>query len=235
MAKIDKTTMNVRQKLAKARLDFLDAKVQKSGKHMQLEFKYFELDDIVPAAIRIFFENGLVSNTVFDDVDRKATMTIYDADDMNSEGIVFSAPFRETEQIISKAGKMVTNPVQALGSSITYLRRYLWMMALDITEPDSIDPNTQVEEESVPVRKIPATVEERAEAKITLTSSDPNADEELIGKLKSLCKQLLEKDETQEEFVTTIALKTEGFTTISSSACNSLCENLEMMLNEYGE
>ena len=232
----NKITMNVRQKLAKARLDFLDAKVQKSGKHMQLEFKYFELDDIVPAAIRIFNDVGLVSNTIFDDVDRKAIMTIYDADDMSNEGIVFIAPFRETEQIISKTGKTVTNPLQALGSSITYLRRYLWMMALDITEPDSIDSNTQIEEESVPVKsKIPATVEERAEAKITLTSSDPNADDELIGKLKSLCKQLLEKDETQEEFIQTIALKTEGFTTISSSACNSLCENLEMMLNEYGE
>ncbi len=42
-------TMNVRQKLAKARLYFLNQKVQKSGKNMHLEFKYFfELEDIVP-------------------------------------------------------------------------------------------------------------------------------------------------------------------------------------------
>lgn len=44
--------MNVRQKLAKARLQFLNQKVKKSGKNMHLEFKYFELEDIVPPAIR---------------------------------------------------------------------------------------------------------------------------------------------------------------------------------------
>ena len=52
--------MNVRQKLAKARLYFLNKKVTKSGKNMNLEFKYFELEDIVPSAIRIFAELGLV-------------------------------------------------------------------------------------------------------------------------------------------------------------------------------
>lgn len=45
--------MNVRQKLAKARLYFLNQKVQKSGKNMHLEFKYFELEDIVPPATRV--------------------------------------------------------------------------------------------------------------------------------------------------------------------------------------
>ena len=51
--------MNVRQKLAKARLQFLNQKVKKSGKNMHLEFKYFELEDIVPPAIRIFARVGL--------------------------------------------------------------------------------------------------------------------------------------------------------------------------------
>ena len=40
--------MNVRQKLAKARLYFLNQKVQKSGKNMHLEFKYFELRTLFP-------------------------------------------------------------------------------------------------------------------------------------------------------------------------------------------
>ena len=38
-----------------------------------------------------------------------------------------------------------------------------------------------------------------------------------------------------EEFIQTIALKTEGFTKISMSACEALIENLENMLAEYGE
>ena len=45
---------NVYQKLLKARAMFLNADPKKSGKNMQLAFKYFELDDIVPIAIKIF-------------------------------------------------------------------------------------------------------------------------------------------------------------------------------------
>ena len=57
--------MNVRQKLAKARLQFLNQKVKKSGKNMHLEFKYFELEDIVPPAIRIFARVGLTTDIDF--------------------------------------------------------------------------------------------------------------------------------------------------------------------------
>nr|DAP09205.1 MAG TPA: ERF superfamily protein [Caudoviricetes sp.] len=243
-------SMNVRQKLAKARLYFLNQKVKKSGKNMKLEFKYFELEDIVPPALRIFARVGLVSNTVFDG--EKATMTIMNTDNPQEDGIQFVAPYREAGQIISKAGNEVTNPIQALGASITYLRRYLWMMALDITEPDDVDPNLGTEttddtengefaEEAAAAtpakkeKKAPATVAEREEAKKELTGADGAADEKQVAELKSLCKELMEKDETQEDFVQQIAMKTDGFTKITASACAALCQNLEEIIAQYGD
>lgn len=237
-------TMNVRQKLAKARLYFLNQKVKKSGKNMKLEFKYFELEDIVPPALRIFARVGLVTSTNFDG--EKATMTIMNTDNPTEEGIQFVAPYREAGQIISKAGNEVTNPIQALGASITYLRRYLWMMALDITEPDDIDPNlgsdTDEDEDGFTApapakstQKAPATAQERAAAKEELTSTDGAADETQIADLKQLCKDLMEKDETMEDFVQEIAMKTDGFTNITASACTELVKNLKEMLEQYGE
>lgn len=59
MATTTKTT-NVYQKLLTARAKFLEANVEKTGKNMHLSFKYFELEDIVPTAIRIFNEVGLI-------------------------------------------------------------------------------------------------------------------------------------------------------------------------------
>ena len=131
--------MNVRQKLAKARLYFLNQKIKKSGKNMHLEFKYFELEDIVPPAIRIFARVGLTTNIEF--TDDKAVMNVFNTDDVNEPPLSFTVPYREVKPIISNQGKEVTNPMQALGSSVTYLRRYLWMTVLDITEPDDIDAN----------------------------------------------------------------------------------------------
>lgn len=249
-------TMNVRQKLAKARLYFLNQKVQKSGKNMHLEFKYFELEDIVPSAIRIFARVGLTTNIEF--TDDKAVMSVFNADNIEEAPMTFTVPYREVKPIVSNQGKEVTNPMQALGSSITYLRRYLWMAVLDITEPDDVDANlgsddstddnNEFQEEAAAAeaaapaksekkgkKKAPATAAERKQAKEELTSADGAASEEQIASLKSLCKELMDKDEAQEDFVQQIALKTDGFTNITASACTALCDNLSEIIAQYGE
>lgn len=245
--------MNVRQKLAKARLYFLNQKVQKSGKNMHLEFKYFELEDIVPPALRIFARVGLTTSIQF--TNEMAMMNVYNVDNLEEAPLVFVVPYREVKPIISNQGKEVTNPMQALGSSITYLRRYLWMAVLDITEPDDVDatlgsddateeanefaeevaaaaPATKKKEKK---QKAPATAAERQEAKKELTGTDGAATEEQVVELKSLCRDLMDKDEEQEEFVQQIAMKTNGFTEITASVCTELCKNLKEVISQYGE
>lgn len=247
-------SMNVRQKLAKARLYFLNQKVKKSGKNMHLEFKYFELEDIVPPAIRIFARVGLTTNIDF--TDDKAVMSVFNTDNMEEPPITFTVPYREVKPIVSNQGKEVTNPMQALGSSITYLRRYLWMTVLDITEPDDIDATLGADDDAegeanefaeeaaaaaTPApekksrKKTPATAAERKQAKEELTSADGAASEQQIAELKSLCKALMEKDEAQEDFVQQIAMRTDGFTNITASACTALCSNLNEIIAQYGE
>ena len=238
--------MNVRQKLAKARLYFLNQKVQKSGKNMHLEFKYFELEDIVPPATRIFARVGLT--TEIDFTDEGAVMKVYNVDNIEEAPMQFRVPYREVKPIVSKE---VTNPMQALGSSITYLRRYLWMAVLDITEPDDIDANLgsddQAEEEEIPAPNpetakkekkksaAPATPKEREEAKKEMTGTDGQADELQIKALKEACKTLMDKDSDQEEFVQQIAMKTNGFTNVTRAACEQLIQNLGEMIAAYGE
>lgn len=232
--------MNVRQKLAKARLYFLNRKVAKSGKNMHLEFKYFELEDIVPVAIRIFANVGLTSFTDFNG--ETASMTVLNTDNPEEPGITFTLPYRENKPIISNQGKEVTNPMQALGASTTYLRRYLWMMALDITEPDEVDATMGSEDaendEETPAPKekpkAPATAAERKAAKKDMTATDGPADELQVTALKNACKKLMETDETQEDFVQQIALKTKGFTEITRSACEQLVKNIGEMIAAYG-
>jgi hypothetical protein len=226
--------MAVRSKLAQARLKFLEANAKKTGKNMNMQFMYFELSDIVPIALPIFAELGLVTVTNFDDKEGVASMTVFDSED-DGEGITFTAPYREIAPIISNAGKQVTNELQALGSSITYLRRYLWMMVLDIVEHDDIDGELIGKEEKPAPKKEkkqskPKTAEERKEiAKEVVVNEDATPDQ--IRELKDICKELLKKDPTQEELIQNIALKTNGFTTIKANACAELIENIRGMIN----
>lgn len=180
-------TLNVYQKLLKARAMFLETDVQKTGKNMHLSFKYFELDDIVPSAIRIFNEVGLIAIVNF--TADTATMNIINTE-KPEEMIAFVAPFNQISPIVSNTGKQATNEMQALGSSITYMRRYLYMMALDICESDELDASVGGDLPlEAPKKVAPATPEQREEVKKELTNSEGNASTLQIKQLKSALKK----------------------------------------------
>ena len=219
------TTKNVYQKLLEARAKFLNHGISKSGKHMELRYKYFELDDIVPIAIGIFAEVGLVPVVSF--TEEQAVMTMVNTDNPE-ETIQFSCPVRYPSE-----NKMV-NPVQALGSAQTYLRRYLYMIALDICEPDTIEPTTEKDTTPTPAPTpaAPVTPEKRQEVTKTLTDPDGNATELQIKGLKSALVKLREADPSKEDFITNIALETNGFTTISKTDCEELVKVITGLLSE---
>lgn len=227
---------NVYQRLLAARVKFLEADVQKTGKNMHLSFKYFELNDIVPPATRIFTEVGLVGLVNF--TADTATMTIINTDNPE-ETIIFTAPFNQIAPIVSNTGKQATNEMQALGSSITYMRRYLYMMALDICENDSIDANIGKDEDAPSpapaAKKAPATPGQRKEVKETLTDTEGNATPLQIKGLKAVLKKLREADPSKEDMIANIAVQTEGFTVISKSDCEELINRINEMIGEGGE
>ena len=224
------TPKNVYQKLLTARAKFLGSDAKKSGKNSHLMFKYFELDDIVPVATKIFEEVGLISLANFtSDI---ATMTIVNTDN-GDDRVEFSAPFNQIAPIVSNTGKQATNEMQALGSSITYMRRYLYMIALDICEPDNIEPT---------INNAPTTAPAPAESpkgsipvvntNKPLTDSNGNASETQIRQLKDLLLKLKAKDPTKEALIEKIAIETSGFTAISKADCEALVVKVGEMLNE---
>lgn len=229
---INTDTMNIYQKLLKARAMFLESEVKKTGKNMHLSFKYFELDDIVPTAIRIFATVGLIPIVNF--TADTATMTIVNTDNPE-DSVAFIAPFNQIAPIVSNAGKQATNEMQALGSSITYMRRYLYMLALDICESDSIDANLGKQEApTAPAEapKAPATPQQRQEVKENLTAPTDNATSLQIKGLKAVLKKLKDADPSKEELIAKIAVETQGFTVISKADCEAMIERITTMLEE---
>ena len=126
---------HVYSKLQKARVLLQEQPLKKSGFNSFAGFKYFELADFLPS-INVIFDNlGLCS--VFSIIDGKATLRIVDSE---SGGVIyFSSP-------IAEAGAGKAPPIQALGSMHTYLRRYLMLNALEITEHDAVDATIKKDE-----------------------------------------------------------------------------------------
>ena len=225
-----KTGANVYQKLLKARATFLGSEVTKSGKNMQLAFKYFELDDIVPIATKIFEEIGLISLVSFEE--DKAIMRILNTDSPD-ESVSFFAPFVPLEPIVSNTGKKATNEMQALGSSITYMRRYLYMIALDICEPDEIDSGLKGGIPTpTPTPTPTVTPTTPAPTEKPLTNADGNASEIQIKQLKDVLTKLRVADPSKEDMIVKIAVETKGFTEISKADCEALTVKIGEMLKE---
>ena len=228
------TPINVYGKLMEARVQFLAAGVSKSGKNIKLSFKYFELDDIIPTATRIFNDVRLIPLISFtDDV---ATLKVIDIDNPE-DFITFTSPMRDPAPIISsRTGEEVTNAVQRLGSTQTYLRRYLYYIALDICEADEYDADSG--DGSTPIvhaPSIPATAEQRTEVKNNLTNAKGNASELQIKQLKNALKALIEQQPDKQDFAVKVAVETKSFTEISKEVCEQLISQIVDMTEETAD
>lgn len=120
--------MSVYLKLNQARKKFHNAKLKKTGFNKYSEYYYFELQDFLIPALQIFEEVGLCAVVSFG-VDI-AEMTIVDLE--SQEQIKIQSP-------MSTAKLKACHEVQNLGAVQTYIRRYLWISALEIVEHDAVD------------------------------------------------------------------------------------------------
>lgn len=124
--------MNVYQKLNEARKMFHQTKLQKTGHNKFAGYYYFELGDFIVPALGIFHQIGLTSVIKFGK--EMAEMHIINID-KPEEVIVITSP-------MSEAALKGCHPVQNLGAVETYIRRYLWVAALEIVEHDALDATT---------------------------------------------------------------------------------------------
>jgi hypothetical protein len=124
--------MNIYQKLNAAREAFHSRQLKKSGLNKFAGYSYFELSDFVVPALQIFGQYGLTSIIRFGK--EIAEMQIINVD-KPEESITIISP-------MSTAALKGCHEVQNLGAVQTYIRRYLWVAALEIVEHDALDSTT---------------------------------------------------------------------------------------------
>jgi hypothetical protein len=116
------------QKLSNAREQFHTLQLKKSGHNKFAGYYYFELGDFLIPALDVFKKCGLFAFISFGA--DEATMTIVDLEDGGE--VKITSP-------MSTAALKGCHEVQNLGAVQTYLRRYLWVAALEIVEHDAVD------------------------------------------------------------------------------------------------
>jgi hypothetical protein len=146
--------LNVYQKLQKCRVELQSEKLKKTGKNKYSNYDYFELGDFLPKANEIMDKHGLAS--IFRFTPEEATLAIINSEKID-EKIIFTTP-------VTIAQLKGCYAIQNIGATQTYARRYLYVMAFEISEPDVLDdaePDEKAIHESKPIDTIRvATIKE---------------------------------------------------------------------------
>jgi hypothetical protein len=153
--------MNVFKKLQQARVKLHNTQLHKSGKNSFAKFNYFELGDFVPQVTAIFNDLGLCETISF--TQETAYLTIYNVDGEKDDFVTFTSPM-----VYANMEKL--QAIQNLGSTHTYMRRYLWLMAMEIVENDAVDASAPVEKKDPlepPFKPIKATTVQTPVGEVT--------------------------------------------------------------------
>lgn len=121
--------MNVYEKLIEARLELCKQDIKKGGMNPFAKFPYYTLEDFIPSILELEKKHKFIS--IFTHDKENSTLTIINIEKPD-EIIVFG-----TE---TKTAKLPNaHAVQNLGAEHTFMKRYLYMNAFEITEGDSLD------------------------------------------------------------------------------------------------
>jgi hypothetical protein len=127
--------MNIYEKLNKVRVKFHSAEIKKTGINAFSKTQYFQLSDILVSGLQLFNEFNLSSFISF--TETEATMTVINVD-KPEEVIKITSP-------MAKAELKGMHPVQNLGATQTYIRRYLWTALLEVAEHDEVEMSSPLE------------------------------------------------------------------------------------------
>jgi hypothetical protein len=109
----------------------METPLKKTGHNKFAGYYYFELGDFLPDIQRIFAGLGMCGIVSYGT--EIATLTITDMEDGTT--LTITSP-------MSTAALKGCHEVQNLGAVQTYIRRYLWVTALELVENDVLDATT---------------------------------------------------------------------------------------------
>jgi len=170
--------MSVHKKLMQARLKLQGTKLSKSGHNKFAGYKYFELGDFLPVIQDIFADLGLCGYISYSD--DLAELKIIDTE---TEGTIsITSP-------MSSAALKGAHDIQNLGAVQTYLRRYLWVTAMEIVEHDILDATLGSEPKAPkpkPATKPPVNQPTDTSWAISIQSEDKWVESVMLGTTESL-------------------------------------------------
>ena len=186
----DRPRKTIYAKLMAARSAFHKIDIQKSGHNRFSDYRYFELSDFMPAAMKCLDDQGLIPIVSFSF--EYATMRVVDI--ATEKSIEITSP-------MSSAKLKACHEVQNLGAVESYERRYLWMTLMELVESDQAE-NIKPAPELASAEQIAAMYEYKDSGYMTsgqIAWIDSASDKITSDQAEYVLEKLKEKEEGDSE------------------------------------
>lgn len=120
---------SIYEKLAEMRVELQAKKLIKTGKNTYSKYEYYELSDFLPSCNSIATQHKTLFKFAINE--NTASLTLINLENLE-DVIEFSIPTAN----VSIQG---ATAMQNIGAVTTYARRYLYMIAMEISEDDNLD------------------------------------------------------------------------------------------------
>ena len=120
---------SIYEKLAEMRVELQAKKLIKTGKNTYSKYEYYELSDFLPSCNSIAAQHKTLFKFAINE--NTASLTLINLENLE-DVIEFSIPTAS----VSIQG---ATAMQNIGAVTTYARRYLYMIAMEISEDDNLD------------------------------------------------------------------------------------------------
>jgi len=131
-------TKTIHAKMAEIKKRLAETKIKKSGYNKFAGFKYHELPDFLNEINKLNNEIKVNESIHIDKAGDVCLLTLTNTENTDDYYTV-SIPYSEAQMLASGGQPSKVDDIQRLGSTITYMRRYLYMTAYNIQENDVVD------------------------------------------------------------------------------------------------
>lgn len=204
---------NIYKKMQLARVKLQEIGLKKSGKNAHLHYDYYELSDFIPAIQKICNEVGLFTHVIAAGEISQLTITNIDN---TEETLIFKM---DSVEVKLNSGQTI----QQIGAAQTYYRRYLYMTAFEICEPDVFE-----------IQNGDASKQNYKQPK-QYNKSQPQPVQNNHAMLVKIGEKAKKAELSSEDVINIIKSKynKEGSKQLSAKECSDLFNNFDKYLDEF--
>lgn len=174
-------TATFMQRILTARKEIAETGISKDKSGFK--FKYVDLPQIEQKVNEACFKNDIFC--WFDFNEGRATLSLFDALDLEK------APFSISITPNECKSNDKNNPIQDTGAMMTYMRRYLYMSAFQISEHDRVDSMLPEQPEEEPKKESQAKTEEASG--IPFPTVENEKIREMLVEIRSMDESYIDK------------------------------------------